>query len=82
MSLILIKTLFYKASLLEGEIWCWSLLGEGLTVKWKKKKKRSGTAFFKSKKVVKLAEKFWSHSQSHNKPVTRFQTALVQFYFG
>ena len=37
MSLILIKTLFYKASLLEGEIWCWSLLGEGLTVKWKKK---------------------------------------------
>ena len=30
MSLILITTLFYKASQLEGEIWCWSLLGEGL----------------------------------------------------
>ena len=30
MSLILIKTLFYKASQLEREIWCWSLLGEGL----------------------------------------------------
>ena len=30
MSLILITTLFYKASLLEGEIWRWSLLGEGL----------------------------------------------------
>ena len=40
MSSILITTLFYKASQLEGEIWCWSLLGEGLTVKWKKKKEK------------------------------------------
>ena len=29
MSLILITTLFYKASQLEGEIWCLSLVGEG-----------------------------------------------------
>ena len=31
-SLILMTTLFYKAVILRGEIWCWSLLGlEGLT---------------------------------------------------
>ena len=27
MSVILMKTLFYKALTLQGEIWCWSLLG-------------------------------------------------------
>ena len=27
MSLILMTTLFHKALLLQGEIWCWSLLG-------------------------------------------------------
>ena len=27
MSVILMTTLFYKAILLQGEIWCWSLLG-------------------------------------------------------
>ena len=27
MSLILLTTLFYEALLLQGEIWCWSLLG-------------------------------------------------------
>ena len=27
MSLILMTTLFYKELLLQGEIWCWSLLG-------------------------------------------------------
>ena len=27
MSLILMTRLFYKALLLQGEIWCWSLLG-------------------------------------------------------
>ena len=27
MSVILMKTLFYKALILQGEIWCWSLLG-------------------------------------------------------
>ena len=27
MSLILLTTLFYKALILQGEIWCWSLLG-------------------------------------------------------
>ena len=27
MSLILMTTLFYKEFLLQGEIWCWSLLG-------------------------------------------------------
>ena len=27
MSLILMTTLFYKALMLQGEIWCWSLLG-------------------------------------------------------
>ena len=27
MSLILMTTLFYKAVILQGEIWCWSLLG-------------------------------------------------------
>ena len=27
MSLILMTTLFYKALLLQGEIWCWSILG-------------------------------------------------------
>ena len=33
MSLILMTTLFYKALILQGEIWCWSLLGlKGL--KW------------------------------------------------
>ena len=32
MSLILITTLFYKVIRLQGEIWCWSLLGlKGLT---------------------------------------------------
>ena len=32
MSLILMTTLFYKALILEGENWCWSLLGlKGLT---------------------------------------------------
>ena len=32
MSVILMKTLFYKALTLQGEIWCWSLLGlEGLS---------------------------------------------------
>ena len=31
MSIILITTLFYKALILQGEIWCWSLVGlEGL----------------------------------------------------
>ena len=31
MSVILMTTLFYKALILQGEIWCWSLLGlEGL----------------------------------------------------
>ena len=33
MSEILLTTLFYKALILQGEIWCWSLLGfEGLNV--------------------------------------------------
>ena len=33
MSVILMTTLFYKALILQGEIWCWSLLGlKGLTV--------------------------------------------------
>ena len=33
MSLILMTTLFYKALLLQGEIWCWSLLGfKGLNI--------------------------------------------------
>ena len=27
MSIILMTTLFYKALILQGEIWCWSLLG-------------------------------------------------------
>ena len=27
MSLILVATLFYKVLILQGEIWCWSLLG-------------------------------------------------------
>ena len=27
MSVILMTTLFYKALVLQGEIWCWSLLG-------------------------------------------------------
>ena len=27
MSVILMITLFYKALILQGEIWCWSLLG-------------------------------------------------------
>ena len=27
MSVILMKTLFYRALTLQGEIWCWSLLG-------------------------------------------------------
>ena len=27
MSMILMTTLFYKALILQGEIWCWSLLG-------------------------------------------------------
>ena len=32
MSIILMTTLFYKALILQGEIWCWSLLGlKGLT---------------------------------------------------
>ena len=32
MSVILITTLFYKALISQGEIWCWSLLGlKGLT---------------------------------------------------
>ena len=32
MSVILMTTLFYKALILQGEIWCWSLLGlKGLT---------------------------------------------------
>ena len=34
MSVILMTTLFYKALILQGEIWCWSLLGlKGLTKK-------------------------------------------------
>ena len=33
LSLILMTTLFYKAMLLQGEIWCWSLLGfKGLNI--------------------------------------------------
>ena len=33
MSLILMTTLFYKALILQGEIWCWSLLGlKGLKI--------------------------------------------------
>ena len=33
MSVILMTTLFYKALILQGEIWCWSLLGlKGLKV--------------------------------------------------
>ena len=27
MSVILMTTLFYKALILQGEIWCWSVLG-------------------------------------------------------
>ena len=27
MSVILMTTLFYQALILQGEIWCWSLLG-------------------------------------------------------
>ena len=42
MSGILMTTLFYKASLLQGEIWCWSLLGfKGLNGKKKKKEIRN-----------------------------------------
>ena len=33
MSIILMTTLFYKALILRGEIWCWSLLGlKGLSI--------------------------------------------------
>ena len=33
MSVILMTTLFYKALILQGEIWCWSLLGlKGLSI--------------------------------------------------
>ena len=32
MSVILMTTVFYKALILQGEIWCWALLGiKGLT---------------------------------------------------
>ena len=35
MSVILMTTLFYKALILQGEIWCWSLLGlKGLNYYW------------------------------------------------
>ena len=33
MTLILMTTLFYKAMILQGEIWRWSLLGQGLKSK-------------------------------------------------
>ena len=69
MSLILITTLFYKASLLQGEIWCWSLLRfKGLN---EKKKEIRNSRF-----------QVLEGGLVHNKPVTRFQTALAQFYFG
>ena len=35
MSVILMTTLFYEALILQGEIWCWSLLGlKGLKVQF------------------------------------------------
>ena len=38
MSIIFMTTLFYKAFILQGEIWCWSLLGlnglKGLRHRW------------------------------------------------
>ena len=44
MSVILMTTLFYKALILQGEIWRWSLLGlKGLMVKLKNKFKISQT---------------------------------------
>ena len=34
MAIILMTTVFYKALILQGEIWCWSLLGlKGLMLK-------------------------------------------------
>ena len=46
MSVILMTTLFYKALILQGEIWCWSLLGlKGLTGKNEGAQKVSFTAF-------------------------------------
>ena len=40
MSVILMTTLFYKALILQGEIWCWSLLGlKGLKPnRWREKR--------------------------------------------
>ena len=49
MSIILMTTLFYKALILQGEIWCWSLLGlKGL---------RNNYIIFCKKYVVKFLKK-------------------------
>ena len=32
MSVILMTTVFYKALILQGEIWCWSLYGAGYSL--------------------------------------------------
>ena len=61
MSLILVTTLFYKAVILQGEIWCWSLLGlKGLKSTSERKWRRRAGSFRQISKIIVLLNKVFS----------------------
>ena len=61
MSLILVTTLFYKAVILHGEIWCWSLVGlKGLKSTSERKWRRRAGSFRQISKIIVLLNKVFS----------------------
>ena len=62
-SVILMTTLFYKALILQGEIWCWSLLGlKGL---------RGQTSFPLTKSLTKMSKEWPRRSRMGELPAQR-----------
>ena len=63
MSVILMTTLFYKALILQGEIWCWSLLGlKGL---------RGQASFPLTKSLTKMSKEWPRTSKMWELPAQR-----------
>ena len=80
-------TLFYKALILQGEIWCWSLLGlKGLNIadqSKNKKTKQASVITFSNHKISRSDKnriKSWTKLKSSLKTLKRFST--IHFKYG
>ena len=97
MSVILMTTLFYKAIILQGEIWCWSLLGiKGLNPRSYAREKPLLAARYKTKtltgkficirrsallKTATMERKSARGSTSKRKQYSRSMRLLVDCFF-